>query len=452
MVDIVNNVGSSRDVIILELKLIGSNGKTRDLDKERLFNAINIFEDIFQPVITGTINIRDGVGMFMDLAIHGNEYLYITFGRPGETSREKRYTKTFRVFKVTDRQKSPNSQDQTYVLHFCSEEMIFSNQQTISKALSGANASDYIFNICVFDLKTRVSKIADFENSFGCNEFVLTNQKPLDAINYLVSQSFSQSLSPFLFFENKDGFNLLSLETLYNRDIVAAVKYNTAKFTAELDEGPFLNSIDVNTFKFNKCFDVNKNVKNGSYSCKLHTLDLITQKYTKHSVSLLNQLNAGVMIDGYFPFNNATNRNNKALYQEYDSNIKYWLTNKDRTNSEYFVSKRVRSRDSHVEETLAQRMMQIDLINNTEIHCIVPGNPQYSAGYTIDFTLPAFTSNFQNERVTDPYYSGKYLITAVRHVITPGSLQTEMELSKNSVSAPLDLSAENQQYKLAQKQ
>lgn len=452
MADVVNSVGSSRDIVILELKLIGSNGKTRDLDKERLFNAINIFEDIFQPVITGTINIRDGVGMFMDLAIHGNEYLYITFGRPGETSKEQRYTKTFRVYKVTDRQKSPNSQDQTYVLHFCSEEMVFSNQQIISRALNGANASDYIFNICIFDLKIKVAKIADFENSFGSNEFVLTNQKPFDAINYLASKSFSQSLSPLLFFENKDGFNLLSLETLYNRDVVAAVKYNTAKFTAELDEGPFINSTDVNTFKINKCFDVNKNVKNGSYSCKLHTLDLITQKYTKHKVSLLNQLNAGVMIDGYFPFNNATNRNNNTLYQEYDSNIKYWLTNKDRTNSEYFISKRIRSRDSHIEETLAQRMMQIELINNTEIHCIVPGNPQYSAGYTIDFTLPAFTSNFDNERVTDPYYSGKYLITAVRHVITPGSLQTELELSKNSVSAPLDLSAENQQYKLAQQQ
>lgn len=452
MVDSVDKIGSSRDIVILELKLIGSNGKIRDLDKERLFNAINIFEDIFKPVITGTINIRDGVGMFMDLAIHGNEYLYITFGRPGETLRDQRYSKTFRIFKVTDRQKVPNSQDQTYVLHFCSEEQIFSNQQLISRSLSGANASDYIFNICVFDLKTRVSKIADFENSFGCNEFAITNQKPLEAIEYLASRSFSQSLSPFLFFENKDGFNLLSLETLYRKDVVASVKYNTAKFTSELDESPFINSTDVNTFKFNKCFDVNKNVKNGTYSCKLHTLDLITQKYTKHNVSLLNELNADVMIDGYFPFNNATNRNNKTLFQEYDSNMKYWLTNKGRTNSNYFVSKGIRSRDTHVEETLAQRMMQIDLINNTEIHCIVPGNPQYSAGYTIDFTIPAFTSNFQNERVNDPYYSGKYLITAVRHVITPGSLQTELELSKNSVSSPLDLSAENQQFKLAQKQ
>jgi hypothetical protein len=94
--------------------------------------------------------------------------------------------------------------------------------------------------------------------------------------------------------------------------------------------------------------------------------------------------------------------------------------------------------------------MQIEIINNTELHCVVPGNPQYSAGYTVNVNIPAFTKNLQNEQVKDPYYSGKYLITAVRHVIVPGSLQTILELSKNSLGAPLDLSAGGE-YKKAQK-
>jgi hypothetical protein len=94
--------------------------------------------------------------------------------------------------------------------------------------------------------------------------------------------------------------------------------------------------------------------------------------------------------------------------------------------------------------------MQIDLINNTELHCVVPGNPQYAAGFTVELDIPAFTQNLKGERVNDPYYSGKYLITAVRHVIVPGSLQTILELSKNSLSTPLDL-ARGGEYKKAQR-
>jgi hypothetical protein len=167
-------------------------------------------------------------------------------------------------------------------------------------------------------------------------------------------------------------------------------------------------------------------------------------------MSLLNELNRNTMIDSYFPFNDATNRNNRALYEEFDSGINYWLTNKGQSNAPYFISKGVRSNDTFIEDYLVQRKMLIDAINTNELHCEVPGNPQYTAGFTLDVNIPAFTQNFKNERVNDPYHSGKYLITAVRHVIVPGSLQTVLELSKNSISSPLDL-ARGADHKKAQK-
>lgn len=439
---------STLDVVILELKLVGSNGKVADLSD--VFNAINIYEDIFQDVVTGTIQINDGVGLLSQYAIHGNEYLYITFGRPGEVSLRERYTKVFRIFKIADREKTQGGQIQNYVLHFCSEELIFSNQQKISRAYSGGNTTDYVLNMCLQDLKTPITKLVDFEQSSGPTEFTLTRKTPLQAISYFAERSFSQSLSPFVFFENKNGFNFVSLQSLYSRPSISTISFNTPSYTQERDTAPFVYSNQINDFRFNKSFDVAKSTKNGTYSSKLLTLDLVTQKYTEHKVSLLNEINSDVMIDGYYPFNDATNRNDKPLYAEYDSGVKYWLTNKGRSNAPYFISKRVRSNDTFVEDYLTQRSMQIDLINNTELHCVVPGNPQYAAGFTVELDIPAFTQNLKGERVKDPYYSGKYLITAVRHVIVPGSLQTILELSKNSLSTPLDL-ARGGEYKKAQK-
>lgn len=434
-----NTINSSSDVNIIELKLIGSNGKVADL--KSVFSTINIYEDIFQPVITGTISIKDGINILSDYAVHGNEYLYISFGRPGEKTKEKRYSKTFRVYKISDREKDKNSQIQNYILHFCSEELIFSNQQSISRAFSGGNTFEYVGGICLNDLKVPEEKLREFDASAGPTEFALTRKKPLDAIKYFTEHSYSTSKSPFLFFENKDGFNFLSIEALYKRNVIVDLDYSTVKFSVESDTSPFVNSKNISNLRYNKNFDVAKATREGLYSSKLYTLDLITQKYSKNEVSLLNDQTAEVMIDGFFPFNDATNRREKALYEEYDSKIRYWLTNKGRSNLPYFISKRVRSNDSYIEEIITRRQMQIDIINNTEIHCIVPGNPQYTAGFTVNVNMPAFTPNLNNEQIKDPYYSGKYLITAVRHVIVPGSLQTVLELSKNSISAPIDLSA-----------
>lgn len=436
MTDLINKNTSTRDVVILELKLISSTGKVADLLP--MYNAINIYEDIFQSVVTGTIEIYDGVNLLVDYSIHGNEYLYITFGRPGEVSLEERYTKSFRIYKVSNRIKTRKGQIQSYVLHFCSEELIFSNQLNISRSYNGGSVTEYVTNICLFDLKIPFNKLIDFEQSIGPNKFTLTRKKPIETIEYFSKYSFSSSLSPFVFFENKNGFNFVSLESLYKRDPVSKIKYSTAKFTEETDTSPFINSNNVNDFKFNNCFDVNKATKQGLYSSKLFTLDLISQKYTQYDISLLNEINSRVMIDGYFPFNNATNRNEKAMYEEYDSNINYFLTNRGRSDNYY------------VEDILTQRNMQIQLINNTELHCVVPGNPQFTAGFTVEFDIPAFTENLKSEKVLDPYYSGKYLITAVRHVMVPGTLQTVLELSKNSLSAPMNLAA-GTEYKKAQK-
>ena len=38
-----------------------------------------------------------------------------------------------------------------------------------------------------------------------------------------------------------------------------------------------------------------------------------------------------------------------------------------------------------------------------------------------------------NEKQLDKFYSGKYLVTAVRHIIQPNKYQTVLEISKDSV-------------------
>lgn len=429
------------DVKIIELTLISSTGKNADLTK--IFNTINIYEDIFSHVITGTIQLIDGVNLLGEFSVHGNEYLSVVLEKVGLNNRDARYERMFRIYKITDREKSPASQTQTYVLHFCSEELIFSNQQSISKAFTGKNTSDYVSAICKFDLQIPESRLGAFDKSKGSTEFAITRKNPLDAIQYLTEQSFGDSNSPFFFYENKNGFNFQSLINIYKSASLGELVYDRAAYTTDSNESPYTNINKIKSFKFNSNFDIVKATEEGVYSSKLYTLDLVRQKYVKGEISILDEQTKQVMIDGYFPFNETPNKKNEPLYAAYDSKVRYWLTNKDRSNLPYFISKRVRSNDSYVEEILAQRKMLIEAINNTELHCVVPGNPLYSVGYTLSIKVPAFSVDQENQQNYDEYYSGTYLISAVRNVITPTSWQTVIELSKNSLSAPLDGAAGN---------
>lgn len=443
---------STRDIIIDELVLVSTVG---NVDLSKVWNRINIYEDIFSSVVTGSIDIVDARNIYSSYELQGNEYITIVFYRPGENL--SKYTKTFRVYSVSDRQPLEKAQGQMYTLHFCSEEQIFSNQQTLSKSYNNADINLAIVSILKENLKINLRKINlnNFEKSFGKYNGVLSNYTPLDLILKLTEKAFTENESTFLFFENREGFNFVSLETMFNRAPITKLNYDTARFTVDQTNSAAISN-NINKFNIKTCFDVLTNTKSPLYSSKLQTLDILTQKYRTYEYSFgdLKQKNGSaarkLLLDktGGFLVSNALNRNNKALYQEHDTYRSYHLTNLGQNDSQWVrgVTSRNSTRivdgkpvpitisDTNVERTMMQRVAQLYMLLNTSIDCTVPANPFYTPGYVVEFDMPGFMPETEAQRNIDPFLSGKYLITAVRHVMTPsGGQQTIMTLSKNSV-------------------
>jgi hypothetical protein len=444
-----NTNNTTRDVQINTLSIINAKGKVVDISN--IFNIINIYEDIFNSTITGTIQLFDGVDLFAQLELQGNEYLFISFNRPGENKEEQKYKRSFRIFKANER-KPDKASSQTYVLHFCSEELLFSNQKIISRSFKNDTNTNYVYNICSNDLRINSKKLNsfNFEQSIGQFNSVLTQYKPLEAIQYFASQSYNSNESTFLFFENREGFNFLSLEKLFNRSSVVKLDYSSAKFTEDSTTSAFVNSNKITSFKFDKAFDMHESLKKSTYSGSLYTVDILTQKYNKLNYSLLDSSPRNFM-DNFLPTNFAKNRNEKSAIEEFDTNIKYSITNRNQTNSPYISSKAFRVIDTNVENTLMQRESQLSLLKNTILDVIVSGNQAFSVGYIVELDMPAFTTNLDNVKNLDPFYSGKYLITHIRHIITPsGGHQTLMKLAKNSPSSPYEIAyGNNESYKKA---
>lgn len=454
---------STKDVILEEVVIVSSNGMAEDINTGTMIDVIKIYEDIFQQVIAGSIQITDGVGLFPKLSLHGNEFIRIKFRLPGEglSNPEVKYEKVFRIYKCSDRRPMGKNQMQRYELHFCSEELIFSNQLTLSRKLREGSARDHAISICRKDLKINRRKLipSNFESSMGTSDLILTQYKPLEAIEYLCSRSYNENESTFLFFENRDGFNFMSIEGIVKRPSIMTLNYNTATITEDQTTSAYKNFNSVIEYNYPKVFNVLENTGTTTHNGRLFTLDLVTQTYKKYDYSYVSPGTKKMLMDAAspfsptgklsFPFNEAKNRNGKALYEEYGTEVNFCLTNKGRGNLPYFTEKGIRSVDTSVERTLLQRKAQLSSLRNSEVNCMVPGNPLITVGRMVEFTLPAFMPENPNKRMTDPYLTGKYLVTRVCHVIVGTTLQTKLTLSKNSFNDNLDNFVEGEFYKKA---
>lgn len=452
---------STRDVIIEEVTIIGSNGQTEDINTGTVFDVIKIFEDIFSHVITGSIQITDGTGLLTRLNMHGNEFIKIRFRLPGEGlgKASSRFEKTFRIYKCSDRRPLDKTQMQRYELFFCSEELIFSNQLTLSRKLREGSVRDHVISICRKDLKINRKKLipSHFQSTMGTSDLILTQYKPFEAIEYLCSRAYNENESTFLFFENKDGFNFVSIEKMVKAESIISFFYPTAKTTEDQADAGFKNFNKVMQFNYPRVFNSLETTATTAQNGRLFTLDLITQSYKKYDYSYFSPNTRRMLMDTAvpgsspqklsFPFNDATNRNGKAIYEEYGTEVNYCLTNKGNGNLDYFRNKAFRSTDTSVERTLLQRKAQLNLLRNSEVECAVAGNPMLTVGRMVNFELPAFMPEGPNKRKHDNYLSGRYLITRVCHVLTGQSLQTKLTLSKNSFDDNLDGFVDNQNYK-----
>ena len=94
--------------------------------------------------------------------------------------------------------------------------------------------------------------------------------------------------------------------------------------------------------------------------------------------------------------------------------------------------------DIMIEKYLPNRVAQLALANYMRVKITVPGDPNLSAGSVITFNTyginPVTFSQNSNDRKPDPFYSGNYLVTAVRHIVKNNGYITVIEMCKDSVA------------------
>jgi hypothetical protein len=409
-----NGVYNSKDYEIKKLELINSGGQTIDL--RNIFVEMQIFQDIYSSVMNGNILINDGNDTFGNFYMCGNEYLQISIDKPGLNLPLERL---FRIYKTTDRRPSTDS-GQVYVLHFCSDEMISSETLRVSKAYKTTKIKDVVSDILLKELVVEPQRIASLEDTSGSFDLIVPGYRPFEAIQWVTARGYDQKKFCYFFFENKRGFNLVSLQTLIKQKPYKKLKYELKNTQSD----PALNKDSIDNFNIINDFDMITSISNGSFSSRLLSIDIFSQKFENLDYNLLNAEVQGNLINKFKPVNSFKNSKDQTLFNSPYSFFRTYLSIND-TASE---------KSNDIKFWMQPRAMHMALLNHFRIQITIPGDIELKAGDIVEYEFPVFESAQTSGKKLDKARTGKYLVASVNHKFNGDTFESIVELVSDSFS------------------
>lgn len=417
-----------------KLELILGNGKTIELKK--IMIELSYYEDLYAFATSGYVKLRDGLGLLENLQITGKEYIDINFGnaKNGPMNIKTR----MRVYKVGDRTPVGNMTSDFYTLYFCSEELVMSEQMKISKSFKGDKISDIVKHILIEKMKVPFNRINTIDSTIGVYDLIVPMLKPFEAISWVSTYARPSNTNligaDMVFFENRYGFNFRSITDMMKQTPYKTYKYQQNNLDPKIKDFNE-DSLSVLQYEFVKGANSLEETASGALANKTIVIDPLRRTYQVKEFSYKKYVEESGIGKGLIP--ESTNRLGVKSNETYDSVLKVVFGNS--TENEIPAIKENQDsvqKDLFVEATLQYRTAQLALANHTVVKLLVPGDPGLTVGNTINFNFYSILNS--KTRELDQIYSGRYLVTAVRHILqAQGVYQSVVEIAKESSKVAL---------------
>ena len=411
-----------------DVRLFASSGNIIPLNG--LTVSISLFENIFSPTMSGTITLLDANSIVSNLPIIGQEFLSFKIKTAsiteGGTSIIDFTKNPFSVYKIDQRIEGTNSE--LITLHFASPEMLRNLRTRVSKSYTNTIdniAIDVIQNSRYINSK----KDLFIEETVGVRKIISPNSNPFTFIQKLSSEAISKNNgSPFfLFYENKEGFNFRSLDSLYAQPITA--EYNTGEFYHQESSGTVVKNVLEEysrpiSHEMVAVNDTVKNVRGGLLASDLITYDIYSKKYERKNFRYFNNFNDYGRLGNSPIYNtNFIDEFDNTVDNFTNANIHLHPTSKNNgSDAQHYVldptAKNIKSLYSPngIENTLLPRQSKfVELNKGVSLNVKVHGSTNISVGQIIQFNKKT-VGNANESGDFDPYYTGRYIISNLRHI------------------------------------
>lgn len=410
-----------------------------------LMIEISYYEDIFNPATSGYILLNDSISLIERAGLCGNEFIQLTFERSDKASKQAEFSRYFRVYRVGERLLE-NHSTETYKLNFCSEELFLSEQIKVSKSYKNKKVSEIIEDILKNYLKIPQKRL-NIDESDGLYDLIVPFKKPFEAINWMtnLAQPLGYEGADYLFFENQDGFNFLSLQKLFKKQVYTSYIYNpnnAGNFTiggiTTTELGRSL--VGIKSYKFLDTFDSLYGTVTGSFANKTLVINPLTRSFKEIKYDYKDYFKRSEKLNKEPVISDVKNRLGKYPHENYDSVFKVVYSNMGDKKAQYLKDNPSGvANDIMAEVFIPYRTAQKALMTYSRIKLSLTGDPQLSVGKVVQVYLPSNVSRRgemgYNEGMPNPYSTGKYIVTSVRHIIDV-NMRYEMiaEVAKDSYS------------------
>ena len=406
--------------------LQGKYAGKKPLEIGELVFGFTYYEDITKPFISANLNINDSGSNLIGSGsgpITGGELVEIDVEGPDN----KDYSYTFKVYRVGDRINSGKIQN--YNLGLISAEALDDPQTRIKSTLSGKpdkivervlgdeglnTAKDYIFDPCE-NYKTIIPKNL---TPFAICAKLQDQSIPTGAGGKgdgegaeTVDGKYSEGTAGFFFFENFNGYNFRSIDSLM--DLKGKMGLNNAGQDSTVKTFQDSAGLELDTtlldVHFTSEINLMQGLRTGAYALRCQYYNFSTGDYDESTYSAAkswSKLSHLGSQDGLTPGQQSLAKRPTRIVSAILDDESYYSGQDAAANDLAFKDR--------TPETLPQAISRNYLLNTQGLRVVVPGNLQLVVGNVVRVNLQNMSTQSDREiESVDQEHSGFYLVTAL---------------------------------------
>ena len=425
-------------VIINEIVLISGKGVALGITDYLV--ELNLYESIFNPVVTGSILLSDSTNLISLFPLIGEEFLKIDIKTPSLDDSQSIY-KTFRINSILNKTYAKDGSTLIYELGLTSVEAFQDSINPIFKSFEGTPGeiiqkiyTDYLQvdrNILVnTNNNQNKTPLTILEYPTNFIKFVSPGWTPIQCINWIASKSLpsNKKAANYLFWETTKGFFFGSTEKIFSRINSAFagtyVYSETYINTLGIDEKS-LGMYAIRSLKIDQTMDQLDNTRMGYLASTLYDIDLYNKNYNMVKYDHALEFSNYSHLNGDTPMFDKTTLRNPLSYIEFNYSSPK-LHNSAENNFDQMPKFMFGNRRSNMLE-----------LNNFKMEITIPGRTDLEVGNIVGITFPKspgapLTKESKSDSKRDELYSGNYLVTNLAHKINPKTHYITMNVLKDS--------------------
>lgn len=365
--------------------------------------GIDIFEDMSKPTLYAAVFFNDNIGLIESFPIIGEEEFTIEFQTPGINSTT---TYKFRSFELSNVQKNPNGKGATYTLRCVSEEHLYNGSQLITKSYTDI-ISNIVPNVLSSYLNSKKEMIVD--KTKGIQTLAIPKINPLQTIDMcrLRAVSAEYPTSSYVFFENQAGFNFKTIEGLIKegKKTIGSRTFNANQNVMGSKDAMTDAYRTILDYQQIQSTDSNKKAAEGAFKAVTSVFDISTKSFSKENFDVKDI------------FNKIQKMDKSSQIPNTDDFIDKFGSGVPKT---FFIPKDTLRPDNFIDTMIAARNSFAILLNSNVTRVLIHGDSGLKVGDMVALHLPSPTGTTGRKK-EDQMTSGNYLITRLRHMITPSS-------------------------------